>query len=285
MLDITLASAILRAVPESAQVLFIGDPDQLPSIGPGSVLSDLLKTSNVPRFRLTEIFRQEKESSIVAFAHEINKGLVPRILSPLCDPKAFSRGVDCLFIDSDEPTREQTKFIWKVSQVLGNLQEEKEAFLKVNNEWEGKIYRSDNGLALDALYRPKWTEEEVKAPVITIPDKFKHVDLLALKKATSKADQLRSLLTSVHPWSTLRYGLTAMDTLVRLYTQTINEWFGRPVEIQVLSPQIRGSLGTFKINEFLQRASNPESPEKKTALCRQQDLSGWGPGDSNQKQL
>ena len=81
MLDISLAASLLKAVPRGAQILLIGDPDQLPAVGAGDVLMDLLKTSTVPRFRLTKVFRQAQASSIVRFAHEINSGSVPKIIS------------------------------------------------------------------------------------------------------------------------------------------------------------------------------------------------------------
>lgn len=97
MLDISLAACLLKAVPQGSQVLFIGDPDQLPAVGAGDVLSDLLKSAKVPRFRLTKVFRQAQSSSIIRFAHEINSGTVPRIISPLAQPQAFAEGHDCLF--------------------------------------------------------------------------------------------------------------------------------------------------------------------------------------------
>ena len=83
MLDVHLAAAVLRAVPKTMQVLFIGDPDQLPSVGAGNVLHDLLKSPHVPQFKLTEVFRQAKESNIIQYAHKINQGITPKIETPL----------------------------------------------------------------------------------------------------------------------------------------------------------------------------------------------------------
>ncbi len=73
MLDITLTASLLKAVPVSCQVLFIGDPDQLPSIGAGSVLRDLLSSGVVPHSRLTKIFRQAEESDIISKTIEEKK--------------------------------------------------------------------------------------------------------------------------------------------------------------------------------------------------------------------
>jgi exodeoxyribonuclease V alpha subunit len=265
MLDITLAAAVLKAVPKSAQILLIGDPDQLPAVGAGNVLSDLLGAEDVPRFVLTEVFRQAKASSIIRFAHEINAGTVPQITSPIQAPDAFQRGVDCLFVDADEATREQVKFIQRVHNTVGQLKEGQEGYLlKLKEEWAGRIEKVGEEVAVDRLYRPEAvSESEIRAPILSIPDKFNHVDLLTLARAESEVDQLLSVLKRVHPWSSLKYGLTALETAIRFYTKTIPTWFGRSVEIQLLSPQVRGTLGTMNLNQSLQQISNPESPNKR----------------------
>lgn len=77
MVDIILMNALLRAVPEHASILFVGDVDQLPSVGPGSVLNDLIYSSSIPVMRLTEIFRQAKSSKIITNSHRINEGKMP----------------------------------------------------------------------------------------------------------------------------------------------------------------------------------------------------------------
>jgi exodeoxyribonuclease V alpha subunit len=77
MLDIRLADALIRAVPQRAQLILIGDVDQLPSVGPGNVLRDLIDSKLVPFTRLTEIFRQAATSGIVRAAHAINNGGSP----------------------------------------------------------------------------------------------------------------------------------------------------------------------------------------------------------------
>jgi len=111
MLDINLASSILRAVGDDCQVLFIGDMDQLPPVGPGAFFKDLIESNIVPTFKLTQIFRQGKESQIISYAHGINKGEHPNINSPLTEPEIWKDGTDCMFIDSGigehgKPSRE-----------------------------------------------------------------------------------------------------------------------------------------------------------------------------------
>ncbi|CDQ39480.1 SF1B family DNA helicase RecD2 [Virgibacillus salexigens] len=71
MVDIWLANQLFKAIPDDMQVLIVGDEDQLPSVGPGQVLSDLLKTERIPFVRLTEVYRQKEGSKIIQLAHQI----------------------------------------------------------------------------------------------------------------------------------------------------------------------------------------------------------------------
>lgn len=82
MIDIPLAASLMRAVPRSARIIFVGDADQLPSVGPGLFLGDMLECAEIPRVRLTKLFRRDDESSITKFAHDINAAIVPDIPEP-----------------------------------------------------------------------------------------------------------------------------------------------------------------------------------------------------------
>jgi exodeoxyribonuclease V alpha subunit len=77
MVDVPLMHAVLRAVPDDGALILVGDVDQLPSVGPGQVLADIIDSGAVPVVRLTEVFRQAAESRIIANAHRINEGRVP----------------------------------------------------------------------------------------------------------------------------------------------------------------------------------------------------------------
>ncbi|EIJ42081.1 helicase, putative, RecD/TraA family [Beggiatoa alba B18LD] len=79
MVDIVLMNQLLRAVPDPAGVLIVGDVDQLPSVGPGTVLADIINSRAVPVVRLTEIFRQAEASQIIVNAHRVNKGIMPKL--------------------------------------------------------------------------------------------------------------------------------------------------------------------------------------------------------------
>ena len=77
MVDISLLGNLLQAVPQTARLILVGDPDQLPPVGPGFPFSDMLRSNMLPTVRLTEIFRQAQESLIVMNAHRVNKGELP----------------------------------------------------------------------------------------------------------------------------------------------------------------------------------------------------------------
>src|SRR5436305_348225 len=79
MVDILLFYHLLKALPKDAHLLLVGDADQLPSVGPGNVLRDLLLSEALPAIRLTELFRQAQQSKIIVNAHHINMGQMPNI--------------------------------------------------------------------------------------------------------------------------------------------------------------------------------------------------------------
>lgn len=79
MVDVLLMSSLLRAVPERARLILVGDPDQLPPVGPGFPFYDMLRSGAVPTVRLTEIFRQAQKSLIVTNAHKVNQGQAPEL--------------------------------------------------------------------------------------------------------------------------------------------------------------------------------------------------------------
>ncbi len=92
MVDLFLAHSLLKAIPENCQVLMVGDIDQLPSVGPGNVLKDLIASEKIPVVRLTQVFRQAAESAIIRTAHQINHGSYPQL-----EPISMNATSDCLW--------------------------------------------------------------------------------------------------------------------------------------------------------------------------------------------
>ncbi len=96
MVDVPLMNHLLRALPGRASLLLVGDVDQLPSVGPGMVLRDLIQSGIAPVVRLTEVFRQEANSRIIINAHRVNEGLMPDLRE---------NSSDFFFVEREQPER------------------------------------------------------------------------------------------------------------------------------------------------------------------------------------
>jgi exodeoxyribonuclease V alpha subunit len=100
MVDTLLMYHLLKAIPPHAHLIFVGDVDQLPSVGPGNVLKDIIKSGKFTVVRLTEIFRQAQESMIVVNAHKVNQGQFP-VLKEIDKPER----TDFQFIQEEDPEK------------------------------------------------------------------------------------------------------------------------------------------------------------------------------------
>ncbi|MDF7822398.1 ATP-dependent RecD-like DNA helicase [Pontiellaceae bacterium B12227] len=98
MIDVVLASQLMDAVPLHAAVIIVGDSDQLPSVGPGKVLQDIISSKMIPVGHLNEVFRQAATSRIITNAHKINQGKAPEF------PEEGENS-DCYFVDADTPEK------------------------------------------------------------------------------------------------------------------------------------------------------------------------------------
>ncbi len=109
MVDVPLMNALTRAVPEHAALLLVGDVDQLPSVGPGQVLADIIASGRLPVARLTEVFRQAAESRIVVNAHRINRGQMP-------EPLQKGEESDFYFVEIRDPEEGVAKLVEMVRE-------------------------------------------------------------------------------------------------------------------------------------------------------------------------
>ncbi|KKI88512.1 hypothetical protein WQ54_30405 [Bacillus sp. SA1-12] len=89
MVDIWIANQLFKALPKHIQVIMVGDEDQLPSVGPGQVLRDLLASKQIPTVRLTDIYRQAEGSSIIELAHDIKQGRLPQNITAPTSDRSF----------------------------------------------------------------------------------------------------------------------------------------------------------------------------------------------------
>jgi exodeoxyribonuclease V alpha subunit len=93
---VLLMNALVKAIPDKAALLIVGDVDQLPSVGPGQVLADMIAGGAIPVVRLTEVFRQAAESRIIVNAHRINQGVIPDLRKPDAES-------DFYFVEAEDP--------------------------------------------------------------------------------------------------------------------------------------------------------------------------------------
>ncbi len=111
MVDIFLMHHLLRAVPVTARLILVGDVHQLPAVGPGNVLKDLIDSGTLPVLRLTQIYRQARESLIVVNAHRINQGAFPIL------PRRFGAG-DFVFLELEDPGALHRRLLMLVTDYL-----------------------------------------------------------------------------------------------------------------------------------------------------------------------
>jgi exodeoxyribonuclease V alpha subunit len=141
MIDSFLMSDLLEAISDNTQVLFIGDPNQLPSVGIGSVLKDLINSKKVPIFKLTKIFRQSDDAIIVRSSYDIINKKYPLIPSLFENPDLLTKK-DCFFIESDFYSKDDYLKAHDLRK-KGEIKKETKLELK---EWNSLSTKEKNGM-------------------------------------------------------------------------------------------------------------------------------------------
>ena len=148
MIDIILMNALLNAIPEEMKLVIIGDTDQLPSVGPGNVLRDMIESDVIPVVRLTRIFRQAQRSRIVMNAHRINEGKFPNITN--------GKDTDFFFLEQEDPEAAAASALNTRLQQLLNPQEQvlhrggiafgqRDKVMQIRNNYDKDVYNGDIG--------------------------------------------------------------------------------------------------------------------------------------------
>lgn len=259
MLDTGLAASLFAALPDQCQVFLVGDPDQLPSVGPGQVMQDLIASNSIAVFKLTQIHRQDDRGKLVAAAHQINAGKLPWIDGPLENKELWEGEQDLFFIDSEEVTVEQAKFLRTAKQFLSRRFDEGSSF-SIQREQTTQAYFEKTGLIKEAA-----ETNHLKEYQLQIPEKFFHADLNQIFSSESESDQLLGLFKKIPPFSSLHYGLTTSQMILRLYQDQIPKRFPH-AEIQILSPMTKGSLGTHRFNFEIQKQRQLIQSTRKVSL-------------------
>ncbi len=152
MIDIILMNSLLKAVPPSMRLILVGDIDQLPSVGPGNVLRDMIDSGAFPVVRLTRIFRQAQESRIVMNAHRINQGKMPDIRG--------GRNADFFFLENEDAEAVVSQIVELVRTKLPNYYRVEPSQIQVLTPMQRGVAGAANlNLALQEALNP--SEQEV----------------------------------------------------------------------------------------------------------------------------
>jgi len=174
MLDLTLAYQIIQAIPNHASLILVGDVDQLPSVGAGSVLKYIIDSEMIPVCRLTEVFRQASASNIVTNAHRINKGEYPLFPKNKVDNPKES---DFYFIESDDPD----KAVETITKLVSEHIPKKFGFSKddiqiITPMQRGKLGARNINNVLQASLNPTGIQVEKYGWIFRVKDKVMQIE-------------------------------------------------------------------------------------------------------------
>ena len=138
MMDLSLAHRLFTSMQDNTQVIIVGDVDQLPSVGPGQILKDLINTKEIRTIRLTKIHRQAEDSSIIRLAHSINEGIIPENILEKKQDRNFiqtdNEHILPLLVDLVKKSIERGKDIQKDIQILVPMYRGDVGINEINNQ-------------------------------------------------------------------------------------------------------------------------------------------------------
>lgn len=147
MIDLLLMNNLMKAIPAGMRLVLVGDIDQLPSVGAGNVLRDIIDSKRIPVIRLTRIFRQAQESRIVMSAHAINKGVFP--------DTSNGKHTDFFFIQQDDPEQAVDTIVKLVKERLPNAYKRPTSDIQVLTSMQrGVVGAANLNMALQTVLNP-----------------------------------------------------------------------------------------------------------------------------------
>jgi exodeoxyribonuclease V alpha subunit len=246
MVDVPLMASLLQALSDEAALVLVGDVDQLPSVGPGQVLADIIRSGLVPVARLTEIFRQAAESRIITGAHAINRGELPDL--------AASEGSDLFFVGMRSPEDGIAKIVEIVSNRIPRRfgldpMRDVQVLTPMNR---GALGTRSLNTALQAVLNPAPVERiERFGTVFSTGDRIMQTendydrevfngDLGLIEAIDVKGARLMARFDGRE----VAYPFTELDTLVPAFATTIHKAQGSeyPAVVVVASREHRGML-------------------------------------------
>ncbi len=242
MLDMVLTYSLLKAVPDTAQVVFVGDVDQLPSVGPGNVLRDLIDSGAVPVARLTQVFRQAAQSLIITNAHAVNTGKMPHLPPP-------SENKDCALVKAEEPEEVADKVVAVVAKSLpkrGYALSDIQVLTPMQRGSAGAAYL--NTRLQETLNPPAPYKEEVArgSRLFRVGDRVMQMvnnydkgvyngDIGAVTQVSHEDSTLTVQFTDAQGATDVTYEFTDMDELTLAFATSIHKSQGSEYPVVVLA--------------------------------------------------
>ena len=234
MIDILLFNSLLKAVPATMRVIFVGDIDQLPSVGPGNVLRDLIDSEKIPVVRLTRIFRQAQSSRIVMNAHRINQGVYPDVSN--------GKETDFFFLSNEDPEKVIESVVDLVKNRLPNAYHEKISNIQVLTPMHRGVVGADNlNTALQKALNPEGPSLARGGYVYREGDKVMQVRNNYDKDVfngdigfVQSIDLEERILIADFDGKLVSYEVTELDEVVLAYATTIHKSQGSEYPIVII---------------------------------------------------
>lgn len=234
MIDIVLMNSLLKAIPSGMRLILVGDIDQLPSVGAGNVLRDIIDSGVVPVVRLTRIFRQAQTSRIIMNAHRINEGKLPDISN--------GAHTDFFFMEQEEPKKAVEQITELVKTKLSRYYHTPPTQIQVLTPMQrGVVGAANLNLALQQALNPEGDGLRRSGLIFRIGDKVmqlrnnydKEVFNGDIGTISSVDLQDRTLLVEFEGRS-VEYDVSELDELVHAYATTIHKAQGSEYPIVVM---------------------------------------------------
>ena len=234
MIDIVLMNALLKAVPPGMRLVLVGDVDQLPSVGAGNVLRDMIDSGIFPVVRLTRIFRQAQSSRIIMNAHRINAGKMPDISN--------GKDTDFFFLQREEPEAVLAELVELVKNKLPRYYRTPSAMIQVLTPMQKGVVGATNlNLALQEALNPSGEGLRRGGFVFRAGDKVMQVKNNYDKEVFNgdigvieSVDAADRTLSVNYENRTVGYDVSELDELVHAYATTIHKAQGSEYRIVVM---------------------------------------------------
>jgi exodeoxyribonuclease V alpha subunit len=234
MIDIILMNSLLKAIPPNMRLILVGDIDQLPSVGAGNVLRDIIESEKFPVIRLTRIFRQAQTSRIIMNAHRINEGKMPDISN--------GKDTDFFFVSKEEAEEAVSEIVKLVKHNLPHYYKTPSSMIQVLTPMQRGVVGATNlNLALQEALNPTGEGLRRSGSIYRLDDKVMQIKNNYDKEVfngdigiiTSINLEDRSLKVNFDGRQ-IEYDITELDEIVHAYATTIHKAQGSEYPIVVM---------------------------------------------------